>query len=166
MQVDVPRAGEKRPNRRVRFWLAMGLGIAALLCLGGVGVAISLYDGATEIKRTAPDAVVDSFLRAYLVNRDDKEVALYTCKSGPDLVAISNLRNELVEREKSFNVKVTVTWSSLAIAESGEAQRSVTTDLIIAGTSNGETQSRHTESWAFSLVEQNGWRVCGANEVG
>ncbi|MDT5031284.1 MAG: hypothetical protein QOC94_1455, partial [Actinoplanes sp.] len=64
--------GGKPRNRRLRLWLAMGLGIVVLLCLGGVGVAISLYDGATKIQRSEPDAVADSFLRAYLVNRDDK----------------------------------------------------------------------------------------------
>src|SRR5690349_11180446 len=105
-------AGTPR-NRRKRLWLAMGLGIVALLCLGGVGVFVSLYDSATEIKRSAPDAVVDNFLGAYLVNRDDKEVALYTCKSGGDFAAISGLRTELINRERNFGVTVVVSWGSL-----------------------------------------------------
>ena len=152
----------KQPNRRLRLWLAMGAGILALLCLGGVGVVVSLYDGATEIKRTAPDAVADSFLRAYLVDRDDKQVALFTCKSGADLAAISALRTELVDREKEFDVKVSVSWSSLTVSETDENKRSVGTDLIIAGNMNGEATSRHTESWTFDLVDDDGWRVCGA----
>ena len=80
----------------------------ALLCLGGVGVFVSLYDGATEIKRSAPDAVADSFLRAYLVNRDDREVSLYACRSGGDFAAISSLRTELIKREHDFGVTVAV----------------------------------------------------------
>jgi hypothetical protein len=143
----------------------MGLGLMALLCLGGVGVFVSLYDGATQIKRSAPDAVVDNFLRSYLVNRDDKEVALYACKSGADFSQLASLRNELVGREKNFTVKVTVTWGSLTVTGSGNEQRSVATDLIIAGTSEGETQSRHTESWTFGVVDQNGWRVCSATKI-
>jgi hypothetical protein len=143
----------------------MGLGIAALLCLGGVGVFVSLYDSATRIKRSAPDAVADSFLRAYLVNRDDKEVTLYTCKSGGDFAAIAALRTELINREHDFNVKVVVSWSSLAVSGSGEDRRTVGTNLIISGTKNGETQSRRTESWRLGLVQDDGWRVCSAQKA-
>ena len=143
----------------------MGLGIAALLCLGGVGVFVSLYDSATAIKRSAPDAVADSFLRAYLVNRDDKEVTLYACKSGGDFAAISALRTELINRERNFGVKVVVSWGSLAVSGTGEDQRTVATALIISGTKNGETQSRRTESWKLGLVQDNGWRVCSAQKV-
>jgi hypothetical protein len=143
----------------------MGLGLMVLLCLGGVGVFVSLYDGATQIKRSAPDAVVDSFLRGYLVNRDDKEVALYACKSGADFSQLASLRNDLVGREKDFNVKVNVTWGSLTVTGSGNQQRSVATDLIIAGTSEGVTQSRHTESWTFGVLNQDGWRVCSATKI-
>ena len=77
-------------NRRLRLFLALGAGIVALLCLGGVGVFISLYDEATEIRRTAPDAVVDGYLRAYLVNRNEDETKLYTCAAGGDFAAIQD----------------------------------------------------------------------------
>jgi len=138
----------------------MGAGILALLCLGGVGVVVSLYDSATQIKRSAPDAVVDNFLRSYLVDRDDKQVALYACKSGADLTAIAALRTELVNRETEFDVKVNVSWGSLTVTGTEKDRRSVATDLIIAGTKNGETLSRRTESWSFGVVDQDGWRVC------
>lgn len=134
----------------------------ALLCLGGVGVFISFYDEATKIERTAPDAVVDSFLRAYLVNRDDQQASLFTCKSGPDLEAVTALRNETVQREKEFDVTVSIGWSSLAV--SGD-QRSVSTDLTISGSSAGNAISRRSETWQFSLVDEDGWRVCGANKI-
>jgi hypothetical protein len=143
----------------------MGLGIVALLCLGGVGVFVSLYDSATAVKRSAPDAVADSFLRAYLVNRDDKEVALYSCKSGGDFAAIAALRTELVNREHNFGVKVVVSWGGLAVSGSGEDRRTVGTDLIISGTRNGETQSRRTEPWQLGLVQDDGWRVCSARKA-
>jgi hypothetical protein len=140
----------------------MGLGLMALLCLGGVGVFVSLYDGATQIKRSEPDAVVDSFIRAYLVDRDDKEVTLYACKTGSDFSQLASLRSEIVGREKNFNVKVNVTWGTLTVTGSGDEQRSVATNLNISGASNGETVSKRTEPWTFGVVEQNGWRVCSA----
>ncbi len=155
----------KRPNRRLRLILALGAGILTLLCLGGVGVFISLYDEATEIKRAAPDAVVDSYLRAYLVNRDDDEAALFACRSGADVSSIAALRSEALKREQDFDVKVVVTWSSLAVSGSGDERRTVTANLTIAGVANGNTQSRRTESWSFDVVENGGWRVCGASRV-
>ncbi|GLY97069.1 hypothetical protein [Actinoplanes sp. NBRC 103695] len=158
-----PPPPAKHPNRRARLILAMIAGIAALLCLGGLGVAVSLYDDATEIKRDAPDAVVDSFLRAYLVDRDDKQAELFMCEAQPKLAAISALRDENVKREKDFGVSVGVSWSSLLISGSG-SQRLVTTDLTIAGRRDGQTQSRRTETWSFHLVDNEGWRVCGANK--
>jgi hypothetical protein len=142
--------------------LAMVFGVVALLCLGGVGVAVSLYDEATEIKRTAPDAVVDSFLRAYLVDRDDKEAALYTCKSGGDLAALSTLRLEMINREKNFDVKVSASWRSLTVVDVDKAHKSVSTDLIISGASDGNTVSRRSEPWSFNVVDDDGWRVCSA----
>jgi hypothetical protein len=143
----------------------MGLGLMALLCVGGVGIFVALYDGATKIERTAPDAVVDNFLRAYLVNRDEKEVALYACKSGADFSQLATLRSEMVSREKNFNVKVIVTWGGLTVTGSGDERRSVATDLIISGSSQGETRSRRMESWTFGVVDGNGWRVCSAAKV-
>ena len=143
----------------------MAAGIVALLCLGGVGVFISFYDEATKIERASPDAVVDQFLRAYLVNRDDTEAELFTCKNGLDLSGIAGLRTQLVEREKEFNVTVTVSWSTLTVSGSGEERRSVATDLQIAGSSGGDSLSRRSESWSFGLVEDNGWRVCNTAKV-
>jgi hypothetical protein len=143
----------------------MVAGIVALLCLGGVGVFISFYDDATKIERTSPDAVVDQFLRAYLVNRDDQEAALFTCKDGLDLAGISALRTQLIQREKDFDVKVNVSWSSLTVSGTEKSRRSVTTDLVIAGSSGGTALSKRSETWSFTLVDADGWRVCSAAKV-
>jgi hypothetical protein len=143
----------------------MGAGIIALLCLGGVGVFVALYDEATEIKRQDPDAVVDGFLRAYLVNRDGQEESLFVCRSGADLAPLATLREEMVKREEGFDVKVNVTWGGLTVTGEGAERRAVSTDLTIAGTSNGQTQSRRVESWTFGVVEDDGWRVCSADKA-
>ena len=143
----------------------MAAGIVALLCLGGVGVFISFYDDATKIERTSPDAVVDQFLRAYLVNRDDQEAALFTCKDGLDLAGISALRTQLIQREKDFNVKVNVSWRSLTVSGTEEGRRTLTADLVIAGSSGGTALSSRTETWSFTLVDADGWRVCSAAKV-
>lgn len=148
-------------NRRARLIVAMVAGVVALLCMGGVGVAISLYDDATQIKRTDPDAVVDNFLRAYLVNRDDESASLYQCKSGGDFTQIAGYRADIVSREKRFSVGIRVTWSTFTVATSGPSG-TVTTDLIKTTT---DQSGRLSNSWQFAVVDQDGWRVCGARPL-
>jgi hypothetical protein len=152
-------------NRRLRLVLAMVGGIAALLCLGGVGIFVAVYDNATKIDRTAPDAVVDSFLRAYLVDRDDAQAALFMCKSPTDLSSMSSLRDEQLRREREFDVRVSVTWSSLTVLGNAADRRQVKAGLVIAGSAEGRTRSRRTEQWTFDVVDENGWRVCGATKA-
>jgi hypothetical protein len=139
----------------------MGLGIVVLLCLGGVGVFVSLYDSATAIKRSAPDAVVDNFLGAYLVNRDDQEASLYTCKSGADLSQLKAFRDDIVTREKEFSVGIRVSWSSLTVTTNG-TKSAVTATLTKTITNQ---TGRLANTWQFDLVDQDGWRVCKATET-
>ncbi|BFU41935.1 hypothetical protein [Krasilnikovia sp. MM14-A1004] len=148
-------------NRRLRLWLAMGAGIMTLLCLGGVGVFVSLYDSATEIKRSAPDAVVDNFLRAYLVKRDDKEAALYMCKTGGDFSKLEAFRADLQDREKKFSIGIRVSWRSLTVANEG-GQTTVSTEIVRTITDGSE---RTSDRWRFVMVDQDGWRVCGGGQV-
>ena len=133
----------------------------ALLCLGVVGVVVSLYDDATKIDRSEPDVVTDSFLIAYLVNRDDKAAQLFTCKN-PDLANISALREQLVAREKQFNVKVSVSWGPLNRQAIAPGQEDVSTQLTISGSSNGQMSSSRNEDWQFRVIEEGKtWRLCG-----
>jgi hypothetical protein len=151
----------KPRNRRLRLFLAMGAGIVALLCLGGVGVFISLYDEATEIKRSSPAAVAESFLRAYLVNRDDQEAALYRCESGGDFGRLEAFRAGLQETEREFSVGVKVTWTSFDVTTTND-RATVTTNFIRTLTDNSE---RDAKPWQLQLVDQDGWRVCGGTEL-
>ena len=140
-------------------------GVVALLCLGGVGVVVSLYDDATKIDRSEPDVVTDSFLIAYLVNRDDKAAQLFTCKN-PDLAGISALRDQLVAREKQFNVKVSVSWGALTRQTVSTGQEDVSTQLTISGSANGQMSSSRNEDWLFRVVDEgSSWRVCGASKT-
>jgi hypothetical protein len=144
--------------------LVLVAGIVGLLCLGGAGVVFVLYEQQTRVDRGSPDAAVDNYLRAALVQRDDAQAALYTCDH-PSLGAVRALRDEIVRREADFGVKVAVTWGALAVKGEASAQRTVDVDLTIAGIADGQTRSRRTESWSFEVVDQGGWRVCGAARV-
>ncbi|MGK5679618.1 Rv0361 family membrane protein [Actinoplanes sp. URMC 104] len=161
---DAPAGAEpakKAPNRRLRLWLAMGAGVLALLCLGGVGVAVLLYDEETKIERAEPDAVADNFLRAYLVNRDDARAALYQCRSGGDFQQIAAYRADVLAREKQFTATIAVTWKTIAVRTNG-ANAEAETDLVKTTSSQ---PGRVTDTWRLNLVDEDGWRVCGATQT-
>ena len=157
-----PPALARRPrNRRARLWIALGAGILALLCLGGVGVFISVYDEATEIKRSEPDAVADAYLRAYLVNRDDRETALYTCKSGGSFAQMEAFRRDSEATERQYSVGVRISWTSLQVV-TANGRTTVSTELIRTLTDNSE---RDGQRWELAMVDQDGWRVCGTTKL-
>ncbi|MEU8816014.1 hypothetical protein [Actinoplanes sp. NPDC048796] len=128
-------------------------------------MAVLLYDKETEIDRASPDQVTSSFIRGYLNDRSDDEAALYTCKSGARLEVLAALRAEMVERERKFGTSVTATWESLTVSGEGRSKK-VEVDLLIQGSANGRQVSSRTESWSFSLLDEDGWRVCAASKVG
>jgi hypothetical protein len=153
------------PKRhRARLWVALIGGVVALLCLGGAGVVALLYNNATKIDRAAPDQVTSSFLRAYLLDRDDKEASLYTCKQ-PQLGGVAALRSEMVTREKNFGTSVSANWESLRITDVTQKAKSAAVELAISGFKNGQQVSSHNESWTFGLVDESGWRVCSATKI-
>ncbi|MEV6306286.1 hypothetical protein AB0M02_43230 [Actinoplanes sp. NPDC051861] len=132
--------------------------MAVLLCLGGVPVLLSLYDDATEIERTAPKAVVVSFLGAFFITEDDEQAALYQCESGGEFEQLLQFREDTHRREQDYSVGISVSWSNLQEVTSG-SNSVVTAELT--RTISGQ-KGRDSSSWQFSLVDQGGWRVCKA----
>ncbi|HEX5596243.1 MAG TPA: hypothetical protein VFX61_09545 [Micromonosporaceae bacterium] len=150
-----------RSRRYLRPILTVLGGVLALLCLGGIGVAYVAYDGATAPDRSAPDVVVDNYLRALLVDRNDAQANLYVCKGSPDLAEVRALRADLDDREERFSIRIHVTWGSLKVEPAASGKR-VTTD-IARTIADGSEHSR--ETWRFEVVDQDGWRVCGASRA-
>jgi hypothetical protein len=153
--------GGRFQSRRARLILALTGGLLALLCVGGVGAFFVLYDEATEIKRDTPGAVVTSFLGAYLTNRNDQDAALYMCKSGGDLSALQAFREDTVQREQQFSVGITIRWRVLSVTTNGTTSiAKVEVNRRIA-----DGSGRDGSSWDLTVEDQDGWRVCGAQQT-
>ncbi|GLZ62044.1 hypothetical protein [Micromonospora sp. NBRC 107095] len=154
------------PRRRMRTVLTVAAGVLALLCLGGIATAYVWYDRASAPDRSAPDVVVDNYLRAFLVDRNDTRADLFTCESGAALQPVRDLRAEAEQREAKFGVTVRVSWGALTRTQSG-AGEVVATTLTISGVAEGVVRSSRREDWTFTVVEADGgWQVCGGARAG
>ena len=154
-----PIRGGRFKSRRTRLWLALGAGILAVLCLGGVGVFVSLYDNATKVERTDPNVVLFNFLGAYLADRDEQEAQLYTCKGGADLASLDAFRAEIEKTEKNYSVGIRVTWKNLNVQVVGN-RASATVDIV--RTISGGSEEAF-DPWSFAMIDDDGWRVCSAS---
>ncbi|MEU4470761.1 hypothetical protein [Micromonospora sp. NPDC023888] len=151
------------PRRRMRTVLTVVAGVLALLCVGGLAMGLVLYHRASAPDRSAPDVVVDNYLRAFLVDRNDARADLFTCEGGSQLQSLRSLRADLLTREQELNVTILVSWGSLEVKGEGDAA-SVVTVIRRSATVDGIQQSL-TDTWQFDVRKQDDWRVCGGIKV-
>ncbi|WP_328421243.1 hypothetical protein OG470_04995 [Micromonospora sp. NBC_00389] len=152
------------PRRRMRTVLTVVAGVLALLTIGAVITGYVLYDRASAPDRSAPDVVVDNYLRAFLVDRNDTRADLFTCQSGVQLEALRLLRADLLAREERFGVTISVSWGSLDVQKQGNSA-AVQVTLTISALVDGINQSDR-QPWQFDTRLDDGWRVCGGTRAG
>lgn len=146
--------------RAGRLVLLLIAGAVALLCTGGAGVAFVAYRDATEPDRSSPDVTVSNYLRALLVERNDTRVDLYTCSSSR-LGAIRAFKDDVEARERQHSMRIVVSWGALTVQET---PRGATVDTEISRTISDGTE-KELQNWRFDLVDEDGWRVCGATQL-
>jgi hypothetical protein len=153
------RAGD---NGWMRWKRILAIGAIAVLA-GGAATAVTLlltYHESTKIDRTDPEVVLIRYLDATFERKDPAMAGLYTCRRPEKLRSINNLREDLAKREKEFGVTITVTNGVMS-----KAADDISTQLIIEAFKDGRRNSRWTETWRFSMVDESGWRVCGAERI-
>ncbi|TDB79224.1 hypothetical protein [Micromonospora sp. KC721] len=153
-------------QRRVRTVLSVAAAVMALLCVGGAAIGYVLYDRATAPDRSAPDVVVDNYLREFLVNRNDIRADQLVCEGGTakERSQLQLLRDDLLVREERFNTTITVSWGALEVRRDGNNAQ-VETVLIISALVEGITQSDR-QRWRFRTQLRDHWRVCEAAPAG
>ena len=128
-----------------------------LLCLGGVGVGVDLYDEATAIDRDDPDdRRVDNYLRAYLSIGTTSAPNSLECDQDSGLEPIRAFRADC--------------WTARAALRRRHRRDLGTADCrrlrVISGSSRRSSPgpSSNAESsvqtWQFTVVDEGGWRVC------
>lgn len=126
----------------------------------GAGAIVILYDRATAPDRSAPDVVVDNYLRAYLVDRNDVRAQQFVCDPA-NLTDVERLRADLQTREKKFQTNFTVSWGRLSVSNQGDTAE-VSVNLVISTVVNDFPQSDR-QPWRFVSRKDSSWRVCEAH---
>ncbi len=131
----------------------------ALLCMGGVGIGVTLYDEATTLQHDDPEIVVSNYLRA-VFDGDEVNANSLECDADSGLEPLRAFHADVLEREQRFGVDIDVTWGPLTVIPAGD-QRIVSTEItrfII----NAESS---VQPWTFTVVDQGGWKVCAARQT-
>jgi hypothetical protein len=147
-----------RPRRTVRKVMLGVLGIAVLSIFGTAGVAFIIYDKATEIDRTYPRVVVRNYVESLVVRHDETAARLYTCTKPEALLEFQLFSDELQSSGDASGIASTVVIGSLSEESAGSV---VLVELQTRRSADGVV-SKEIQYWRFSLVEEDGWRVCGA----
>jgi hypothetical protein len=156
------RAPDPAPRRirPLRLALTVIAGVIVLLCMGGVGVGVALYDEATTLQHDDPEIVVSNYLRA-VFDGDDVNANSLECDQDSGLEPLRAFHADVLDREQRFGVDIDVTWGPLTVIPEGD-QRIVSTEItrfII----NAESS---VQPWSFTVVDQGGWKVCAAQRTG
>ncbi|MBB5871255.1 hypothetical protein F4553_004634 [Allocatelliglobosispora scoriae] len=153
-------ADEDRRSSKTRRIIVFVLVATGLVVLGGAGLTFRIYDQATKVDRSQPEVVVREYIVAVLNRRDDAKAAIYSCENSQGLMSILELRSSLESDERKFNLSTQVSLARLSRDGSGR----VDADLeILQQGSGGATQDR--QHWKFTMVQDDGWRVCGAERL-
>lgn len=148
-------------------WRKVLLVLAIVVAVGGVGgaaTALLSYHEATKIDRSNPKVVLDEYLRAVLVRKDAVGAELYSCDAPSGLASITALREELNQREQDYSVEILVSWGAVTRVD-GSGRSELTTDLHVTAIKDGVEQSNSSQGWRFSLLDQDGWRVCNSERL-
>jgi hypothetical protein len=149
--------GEKRPSTARRVVL-YGLLAVAVLGLGAAGVAFRAYDKATQIDRSHPEVVLDNFVDFTFNRRDAAKAQLYACAQ-PQPQPIQDLLTTITSDEQKLGVTTRVTLGPMEVI--GDV---ITAELQIRSERDGAA-TKKLEHWRFTMVEDDGWRVCGAERI-
>jgi hypothetical protein len=158
-----PAKDPERRKRTVRTALIVVAGVAALLCLGGLGSAYFLYRKVSEPDRATPGVVLRQYLEAKLNDRDDSRANLFVCRGATNLSPVERLREDIESRESQFGAKIRTSPQGFDSQQSG-ADATVGVKLRL-GVTVDQTFQEQIQNWRFVMKNQSGWRVCSAEQI-
>ena len=146
--------------RKYRRLLVIALSAAAVLGLAVGATALVGYNEATKIDRSITTVVVRQYVDELLVRRDDERASLFACSDQSGLAPFLALRDQLKREEEANGVTTQVVPARLVEA----SETTVEADLKL-NQGNGLHLDRRSQTWLFTLKNEDGWRVCSAVQL-
>jgi hypothetical protein len=146
---------------KVKGALLIFVAAAAVALATGSIVALRAYHEATRIDRSVPKAVVVAYVEAQFVQNDEPRAALYECQHPEGLASILSLRDALRDERARTGEPVSVVVGGMKEDNNG----AVVTASIEINRGSGMKVRTDTHDWRFELVDEDGWRVCGAEQL-
>ena len=134
-------------------------GVLALLCLGGVGVGIALYDEATAIDRDDPEIVVSELPTRELVDRRRRRrEALLLCEQDCRARADPGVPRDDIETASSASASTIVVDLGTRCSVEPAEERSQRDDRD--WTQSSSTRERSVQTWQFTVVDDKAAGAC------
>jgi hypothetical protein len=134
--------------------------VVALVLAGGM-VALYLTRGSAVVRPKAldtPESAVREFLTAVFVAHDEARLAAVVCSSWPP--------NEAMDRTRGMvAASAHVSWDSLSVASTQTDRVTLTAHLGLRFPQEDEVHPASFQEWHFTVVNEDGWRVCDASAV-
>jgi hypothetical protein len=151
MPPSLPPPRPRRTISRNKLLLVI-LTVVGVFVLVAGGVGFVLYNRATEIDRSTPTVAVHQFLDAVFLDQGEDQVRLFSC---PEWTS-----DRTAEMRGGFDAAVRLSWDTVTEQSRVDGRAQVTAKLYLRYP--GELAPSGEQLWRFEVVEQNGWRVCGA----
>lgn len=140
------------------LWSLVGLALAGIV---GVGLAFRAYDEATKIDRRFGEVVVREYVAALLDRRDSLRAELFECSDSGVNQPIHTMLADLMAQERAHDLSTEVSVIQVSAEDGGTL---VYAEIQIRQAANG-LATKEVQRWQFRMVEEDGWRVCGAERV-
>jgi hypothetical protein len=158
--VDQPQEiGTKPPDRGARPSGSPWIGRTPLI-FAIVGVVIALVAGGVYFYREAsspptltPEETITEFLAAVFLANDPARVGAVVCASWDPVDALTRTTKEI-------EADARVSWDEVRVLSSTQDRVSARARLGLR--LRDDTKPTLFRQWRFSLVNENGWRVCEA----
>jgi len=125
------------------------VGIVVALAAGG----IYLLKESTEPPVRTPEETIQEFLSAVFLANEADRVKVVVCASWDPVDALTRTANEI-------DPDAHVSWDEVRVISIAEGRVSARARLGVR--LRDDIQPSHYRQWRFSLVNENGWRVCEA----
>ena len=129
-----------------------------------LGIIVALVAIGYYVQREAekpasltPEETVDTFLGAVFLSADPQKVASVVCSNWGPTEAITRTSTAVPEGAH-------VSWSELKVVTSAEDR--VTVRGVLGIRLADDSRPSSYAQWRFTLVDENGWRVCEARPIG